>query len=146
MRAFYLTYPIVDALRPQLTWTHYRLLLRVEKESVRDFYVDECITNNWFTRQLERQINSFYYERLLSSKDKKPVMKEADQKSVPAKPEDLIKDPYVLEFLDLKVHRMFLENSKNIFASKYKLYLPSEEELKKELERELIEIEKKVGD
>ncbi len=76
MRAFYLAYPIVDALRPQLTWTHYRLLLRVEKESVRDFYVDECITNKWSTCQLERQINSFYYERLLSSKDKKPVIKE----------------------------------------------------------------------
>lgn len=207
------------------------------------------------TRQLERQINSFYYERLLSSKDKKPVMKEAVQNSVPARPEDLIKDPYVLEFLDLKENRTFLEkdlekelisklqefllelgkgfsfiarqkritveddhfyidlvfynyilkcfvlidlktgklthqdigqmdfyvryfekeekqsednptiglilctdknktmvkyalleNSKNIFASKYKLYLPTEEELKKELERErkLIEIERKL--
>ena len=84
MRVFYLAYPIVDALRPQLTWTHYRLLLRVEKESVRNFYIEECITNHWSTRQLERQINSFYYERLLSSKDKKPVMKESVQNSVPA--------------------------------------------------------------
>ena len=71
MRAFYLAYPIVDALRPQLTWTHYRLLLRVEKEVIREFYLEECITGNWSTRQLERQLNSFYYERLLASRDKK---------------------------------------------------------------------------
>lgn len=98
--------PIV---RSELSWTHYRLLLKVERPDIRQFYMDECIQSNWSTRQLERQINSFYYERLLSSKDKKPVIKEAEQKAVPAKPEDLIKDPYVLEFLDLKENRTFLE-------------------------------------
>jgi hypothetical protein len=73
IRKFYAVYPIRDALRHELSWTHYRLLMRVEKESTRKFYLEECITGNWSTRQLERQINSFYYERLLASRDKKPV-------------------------------------------------------------------------
>ena len=111
MRAFYLAYPIVDALRPQLTWTHYRLLLRVEKKPVRDFYVEECITANWSTRQLERQINSFYYERLLSSKNKKRVRAEIKKLEPSAEPHDVIKDPYVLEFLGLKENREYLETS-----------------------------------
>lgn len=110
MRAFYLSYPIVDALRPQLTWTHYRLLLRVEKESIRDFYIDECITGNWSTHQLERQLNSFYYERLLASRDKKTVKKEIQRLEPGPEPKDIIKDPYVLEFLDLKENKEHLEN------------------------------------
>lgn len=67
MRQFYLLFPISHALRDQLSWTHYRLLMKVEKEKTRDFYISECIANNWSTRQLERQINSFYYERILST-------------------------------------------------------------------------------
>jgi len=109
MRSFFLAFPILDAVRRELTWTHYRLLLKIEKENSRSFYLNEAAEANWSTRQLERQINSFYYERLLSSKDKKPVIAEAEQKTIPAKPEDLIKDPYVLEFLDLKENRSFLE-------------------------------------
>ncbi len=101
MRAFYLAYPIVDALRPQLTWTHYRLLLRVEKESVRAFYLDECIAANWSTRQLERQIASLYYERLLASRDREPVRAEIQELEPGPTPHDIIKDPYVLEFLGL---------------------------------------------
>jgi predicted nuclease of restriction endonuclease-like (RecB) superfamily len=76
MRSFYLSFPILDAVRRELTWTHYRLLLKVERPEVRKFYLDECIAANWSTRQLERQINSFYYERLLSSREKKAVKKE----------------------------------------------------------------------
>jgi len=110
MRAFYLAYPIVDALRPQLTWTHYRLLLRVEKEATREFYLEECITGNWSTRQLERQLNSFYYERLLASRDKKPVKAEIQKLEPGPEPKDIIKDPYVLEFLDLKENKKYLEN------------------------------------
>ena len=109
MRSFYLVFPKMNALRAELTWTHYRFLLKLENENSRRFYLNEAAEAHWSTRQLERQINSFYYERLLSSKDKNPVMKEAGQKSVPAKPEDLIKDPYVLEFLDLKENMTFLE-------------------------------------
>ena len=110
MRAFYLAYPIVDALRPQLTWTHYRLLLRVGKEATREFYLEECITGNWSTRQLERQINSFYYERLLSSKNKGLVKAEIKKLEPGPGPKDIIKDPYVLEFLGLKENKAYLEN------------------------------------
>ncbi len=109
MRNFYSIFPKVNALRAELTWTHYRLLLKVEKETARDFYLNEAVDSNWSTRQLERQINSFYYERLLSSKGKKPVVDEADRNASPAKPEDLIKDPYVLEFLNLKGNESLLE-------------------------------------
>ncbi len=111
MRVFYLAYPIVDALRPQLTWTHYRLLLRVEKESVRDFYVEECIAGKWSTRQLERQINSFYHDRLLSSRKKSLVRAEIKKLEPASAPDDIIKDPYVLEFLRLKENKDYLESS-----------------------------------
>ncbi len=77
MRQFYMAFPIGDALRSQLNWTHYRLLMRVEKESVRNFYIEECIAGNWSTRQLERQINTLYYERILSSRDKEAVIQSA---------------------------------------------------------------------
>jgi predicted nuclease of restriction endonuclease-like (RecB) superfamily len=109
MRQFFMIFPILHALRGELTWTHYRLLLKVENEKARNFYLNEATETGWSTRQLERQINSFYYERLLSSKDKKPVVDEADRNALPAKPEDLIKDPYVLEFLDLKENKRLLE-------------------------------------
>ena len=109
MRQFFMIFPILHALRGELTWTHYRLLLKVENEKARNFYLNEAAEAGWSTRQLERQINSFYYERLLSSKDKKPVVDEADRNALPAKPEDLIKDPYVLEFLDLKENKLLLE-------------------------------------
>ena len=90
MRQFYMAFPIGDALRSQLNWTHYRLLMRVEKESVRNFYIEECIAGNWSIRQLERQINSFYYERILSSRDKEAVRKEIHKLEPSLKPEDII--------------------------------------------------------
>ena len=76
MRQFYLTFPNSHALRGELSWTHYRLLMRVENENARKFYTEESIKSNWSTRQLERQINSFFYERLLSSKNKEQVSEE----------------------------------------------------------------------
>ncbi len=109
IRQFYLVFPIGDALRSQLSWTHYRLLMRVEKESTREFYLEECITGNWSTRQLERQINSFYYERLLASRDKKLVKAEIQKLEPGPGPKDIIKDPYVLEFLGLKENKEYLE-------------------------------------
>jgi len=101
MRAFFLAYPILDAVRRELSWTHYRLLLKVEREDIRKFYMEECIAGNWSTRQLERQISSFYYERLLASRDRKAVRDEITQIEEGPKPEDIIKAPYVLEFLQL---------------------------------------------
>lgn len=110
MRQFYLTFPKSYALRSELSWTHYRLLMRVENENARHFYTEEAIKSNWSTRQLERQINSFFYERLLSSQNKEKVSEEI-QKSEPAKvPEDIIRDPYVLEFLGLNPNDDFYES------------------------------------
>ena len=100
---------INDSISKELNWTHYRLLLKVENSNAREFYVNEVIENNWSTRQLERQINSFYYERRLSSKNKIPVIKEAEITSRKLHPEDLIKDPYILEFLNLKANTKHLE-------------------------------------
>lgn len=110
MRQFYLTFPNSHALRDELSWTHYRLLMRVENENARQFYTEEAIKSNWSTRQLERQINSFFYERLLSSQNKEKVTEEI-LKLEPAKvPEDIIRDPYVLEFLGLNPNDDFYEN------------------------------------
>ena len=112
MRQFYLIFQKSYALRSELTWTHYRLLMRVENENARNFYIEECIKSNWSTRQLERQITTLFYERLLSSKDKEKVSKEI-YKLEPQikKAEDIIRDPYVLEFLGLPENTSFLEKN-----------------------------------
>lgn len=86
----------------ELSWTHYRHLLKIENELAREWYITETIKENWSTRALERQINSFYYERLLSSQKKTPITKEAKEKTKDLLAQDILKDPYVLEFLDLK--------------------------------------------
>ncbi len=103
MRQFYRIFPIRSTLWSELTWSHYKILIRVENENARKFYGDECVKSNWSVRALERQVYSFYYERLLSSRNKIPVVKEAGQKTkkLAEKPEDFVKDPYVLEFLNL---------------------------------------------
>ena len=112
MRQFYLTFPKSYALRSELSWTHYRLLMRVENENARNFYIEETIKSNWSTRQLERQITTLFYERILSSKNKEKVSQEI-YKLEPKKnqPEDIIKDPYVLEFLGLPENIDFLEKN-----------------------------------
>lgn len=110
MRQFYLTFSNGYALRSELSWTHYRLLMRVENENARQFYLDESIKSNWSTRQLERQINSFFYERLLSSQHKQVVANEIQQLEPAKEPEDIIRDPYVLEFLGLNPNDDFFES------------------------------------
>lgn len=102
MKRFYVMFPNTNALRSQLTWTHYRALLRVEDDAARNWYMDECIRAGWSSRQLERQISTLYYDRLLASRDKSPVISEADQLMSPLAAENFIKDPYVLDFLALK--------------------------------------------
>ena len=109
MRKFYCTFPNANALRSELSWTQYRMLMRVRKQEVREFYLEECAKSNWSSRQLERQINSFYYERLLSSRDKEKVSSEITALEPGRKPEDVIHDPYVLEFLGLDERNDFLE-------------------------------------
>jgi predicted nuclease of restriction endonuclease-like (RecB) superfamily len=113
MRQFYQTFPIRNALRSELSWTHYRLIMKVENESARLFYLDECVKSNWSTRQLERQINSFFYERLLSSRGieaKKAVSAEIFTKEPGISVFDVIKDPYVLEFLGLNHNEHHFES------------------------------------
>jgi predicted nuclease of restriction endonuclease-like (RecB) superfamily len=110
IRKFYLTFPNCDALRHELTWTHYRLLLRIKKEDARNFYMLETIDSNWSTRELERQIGSLLYERIALSKNKDKVKELSTKGHVIQKPEDIIKDPYVLEFLNLRESRDFLES------------------------------------
>jgi predicted nuclease of restriction endonuclease-like (RecB) superfamily len=110
MRQFYLNFPIYHALRDELGWTHYRLIMKVENEQARNFYIDECIKSNWSTRQLERQINTHFYERLLSSQNKEIVSQEIFTKETNTLPTDFIKDPYILEFLGLKHNSDLLEN------------------------------------
>lgn len=110
MRQFYLTFPNGYALRSELSWTHYRLLMRVENENAREFYMQEAVKSQWSTRQLERQINSFFYERLLSSKNKEQVAQEIQTLETMKKPEDVIRDPYVLEFLGLTPNDDFYES------------------------------------
>ena len=110
MRQFYLAFPIRDALRHELSWTHYRRLSRICDADARTWYMNECAESHWSTRQLERQINTMFRERLLASKDKEVVATEI-QKSAPAKrPEDIIRDPYVLEFLGFSDDAAFRES------------------------------------
>lgn len=110
MRQFYLTFPNGYALRSELSWTHYRLLMRVENDNTREFYMQEAVKSGWSTRQLERQINTFFYERLLSSKNKEKVAAEVQTSETAKTPEDIIRDPYVLEFLGLNPNDDFYES------------------------------------
>ena len=110
MRNFYLTFQKCDALRPELSWTHYRLFLKVENEQARQFYMQEAIVCNWSTRTLERQIGNLYYERMLMSQNNPAVRNEAIKKQTVQEPKDIIKDPYVLNFLGLKDNTDFRES------------------------------------
>jgi predicted nuclease of restriction endonuclease-like (RecB) superfamily len=110
MRAFYLAFPIVDAVRRQLTWTHYRLLLRIERPEARAFYEVEAVNAGWSTRELDRQINSLLFERLALSRDKAGVLALATEGHDVQSPADLVKDPYVLEFVGMREQSRMLES------------------------------------
>jgi predicted nuclease of restriction endonuclease-like (RecB) superfamily len=108
-RQFYKTYPIVNALRSQFNWYQYRLLIQIDNSDKREYYEYETLHNAWTGRELERQINSGLYERLLLSNDKKSVLEVARRERIPEKPSEIIKDPMVLEFLGLKPNAAFYE-------------------------------------
>ncbi|WP_158728248.1 MULTISPECIES: YhcG family protein [unclassified Flavobacterium] len=108
-RQFYRTFPIVSALRTQLSWTQYKLLLALDNQDKRDFYIAESAKNNWTSRQLERQIDSSLYERLLMSSDKKNVLAVARNEKQPSDAREIIKDPMFLEFLELKRESSYYE-------------------------------------
>lgn len=124
IRAFYLNFPIWQTLsakslksktpsvefNPELSWSHYCELLRVENPLARSFYEKEALNNNWSFRELKRQINSQLFERLSLSKDSSAVMRLAKKGNLIETPEDAIKDPYVLEFLNLKEENVYTES------------------------------------
>lgn len=108
-RQFYRTFPIVSALRTQLSWTQYKSLLAIDNQGKREFYIAESVKNNWTSRQLERQINSSLYERLLMSSDKESVLAVAKNEKLPSDAREIIKDPMYLEFLGLKREAAYYE-------------------------------------
>lgn len=164
-RQFYLAYSERDIIphpagtelpqgfSSQLSWSHCRALMRVENQEARDFYEREAIAGGWDKRTLERQIQSYYYERILKSREPENMLNDGRNLPVPAIPAaDALKNPYVLEFLGLPnmvafhesdleraiithLQRFLLELG-NGFASKYMLCLPPEEQLQREVEKD----------
>ena len=108
-RRFYRMYPIANALRSQLNWTQYRLLIQIEDPSKREYYELESVNNAWTSRETERQINAMLYERLLLSNDKESVLAVARKERIPESPTEIIKDPMVLEFLGLHRETSYYE-------------------------------------
>lgn len=110
MRQFYQVFPKVNAVRSELSWTHYRMLLKVDNETARMYYMQSAVEQNWSTRDLERQIHTQYYERILSSNPKEvPEIPMQEGELELAQPKDVIKDPFVLEFLDIKPNEKIQE-------------------------------------
>lgn len=101
-RQFYRTYPNANTLCSQLNWSQYKLLIAIPDPEKREYYQLEAVNECWSKRQLERQINSMLYERLLLSNDKEAVLSVARNERVPESPQEIIKDPMVLEFLGLE--------------------------------------------
>lgn len=112
IRQFYLTFPIRDTLRPELSWSHYRLLIRLTNENARTYYLNEAAKENWSIRTLERNTGTLYFERLMSSQVKQPVIEEMKAKTTEFQQDNLefIKNPYVLEFLQLPSNASYKES------------------------------------
>jgi predicted nuclease of restriction endonuclease-like (RecB) superfamily len=108
-RQFYRSFPIAAALRTQFTWTHYKALISIDNQDKKEFYIAEASKNNWTARQLERQINSQLFERLLLSNDVQNVLAVARQEKLPTEAKEIIKDPMVLEFLGLRRESAYYE-------------------------------------
>jgi predicted nuclease of restriction endonuclease-like (RecB) superfamily len=108
-RQFYRQFPIASALRTQFSWTHYKTLLSIDNKDKKDFYIAETEKNNWTARQLERQINSQLFERLLLSNDVQSVLAVARAEKLPNDAKEIIKDPMVLEFLGLRKETAYYE-------------------------------------
>jgi len=213
MRQFYSYFPILSAVRRELTWTHYKTILRIENKQTREWYMNEAVEANWSTRALERQIGSHYYDRIVASRDKSIIKEEAKENTKSMQKDnknfresdlesalidkvqdfllelgrgfafvsrqkhirtelsdfyiDLVFYNYILKcfvIIDLKkasednptigiilctdkdhtvVKYSSIDNEK-LFVSKYQLYLPTEEELKAEIEKDILELELSV--
>ena len=116
MRKFYLCYPIATTLSSQLSWSHYLELIKIEDDVKRNFYMHECINSNWNVRELARQRTTLLYERVYNAKDKNKILEISNKGFIVNEPKDIIKDPFVLEFLDIKENTNYLESDleKNI--------------------------------
>jgi predicted nuclease of restriction endonuclease-like (RecB) superfamily len=108
-RQFYRIFPIVSALRTQLNWSQYKMLISIEDNNRREYYELESVKNGWTGRELERQINSGLFERLLLSNDKESVMAVARSQRLPELPHEIVKDPMILEFLGLERKPQYYE-------------------------------------
>ena len=116
MRKFYICFPITTTVSSQLSWSHYLELIKIEEKSKRNFYFNECINTKWSVRELQRQRDSLLYERLLLSAYKEKVLELSEKGQILKTNKDLVKDPFVLEFLDIKENTYYLETDleKNI--------------------------------
>lgn len=116
MRKFYLIYPIWQTVSSKLSWSHYLEILKIDEEPKRNFYIKETINSRWSVRELQRQIGSLLYERLALSANKEKVLELAEKGQILETSKDLVKDPFVLEFLDIKENTNYLETDleKNI--------------------------------
>ena len=116
MRKFYIYFPIATTVSSQLSWSHYLEILKIDNANKRSFYINETINSNWSVRELQRQRDSLLYERLITAKDKEKIMELSQKGHIIKTGKDLVKDPFVLEFLDIKEHNEYLESDfeKNI--------------------------------
>ncbi len=118
MRKFYIYFPIATTVSPQLSWSHYLELIKIEDESKRNFYLNESINSTWSVRELQRQRDALLYERLILSKQKEEIFELSQKGHIIKEYKDLVKDPFVLEFLDIKDNKEYLEKDleKNILT------------------------------
>ena len=126
MRKFFKVYGIPQTLSEEfkLSWSHYLILMRMEDINARNFYEIEAFENNWSLRELKRQVNSSLYERLVLSKDKEKVKELAVKGQIIEKAQDVIKDPYILEFLGLDEKSDYSENKLEIeIINKLEMFL-----------------------
>ena len=116
MRKFYVMYPIWKTVSAKLSWSHYLELIKIDEEPKRNFYLNECINSKWSVRELQRQKASLLYERLTLSADKEKILELSEKGQILETSKDLVKDPFVLEFLDIKENTDYLESDlkKNI--------------------------------
>lgn len=110
MRKFYICFPIATTVSSQLSWSHYLELIKIDEEQKRNFYLNECINSRWSIREPQRQRDSLLYERLTMSADKNKILELSLKGQVLKTSKDLVKDPYVLEFLDIKENTDYLES------------------------------------
>ncbi len=124
MRQYYITFPILHSLCGELSWTHYRLLMKIKDENIRSFYSIEAIENNWSSRELDRQISSMLYERIAISKNPKEVKKLSVVGQIIEKSSDLIKSPMIFEFLGKGEYSINVESDlESALMNKLQLFL-----------------------